>query len=680
MKIFSASGHRLEFFSAAIVSFALPLVELVSKFIAKATNEGKVLPSVTASLHDSSVTLLGLLGFALALVAVHVVFFLATWHFWLAVCRRFPPKPGQRLILCLLFFAYLQAYLLSLNMMLFPESSFFVIASPAFFTYSGTLLLGVLGLLLLASVNFKAWFCRLSHMRWKYTAAVAVIALPAGVLWQNAGVATTAEKAQPDVILIGLDSLRPDHVGGSAGSPSLTPALDGFLAESWVAERTYTPLARTFPSWMSILSGRYPFEHGGRYNLIDPQLINGLEANLPNVLRQHGYTTAYAIDETRFSNIDGSYGFDRTLTPKIGGVEFLLTSVGDMPVVNLLSRSVLYDFLFPYQYMNRAAHVVYDPSLFSTRLDGMIESIDPQRPLFLAVHFELPHWPYSWRDAETHETPASTHLIDRSPPSYQAAVNRTDQQFQQLIDALQRNGRLSNAIVVILSDHGENFSLYAAPAKPASNQHALILPPYMMHGVNVIDEKQTNVVFAVRTFGSLLPASNQFEARLTSLVDIAPTVLDLLQLPPDTMSMTGCAIAAQNPSCNTDRVVFSESGFYVDAMFNKTIFDEKAVAAEAQKYYEIDENGRLVIKNEFMEELMGKKQRAAISENWILAYLPFEGRKQFLFGDVRNSLYWNAELDTAWRNNPEAINIFQSFCKAYAVDSKEVADFCMRHG
>ncbi len=663
-----------------MVSFALPLVELVSKFIAKATNEGKVLPSVTASLHDSNVTLLGLLGFALALVAVHIVFFLATWHFWLAVCRRFTPRPGHRLILCLLFFAYLQAYLLSLNMMLFPESSFFAIASPAFFTCSGTLLIGVLGLLLLASVNFKAWFTRLSQMRWKYTAVVAVIALPAGVLWQNAGVATTEEKAQPDVILIGLDSLRPDHIGGSVGSPSLTPALDGFLAQSWVAERTYTPLARTFPSWMSILSGRYPFEHGGRYNLIDPQLINGLEANLPNVLRQHGYTTAYAIDETRFSNIDGSYGFDRTLTPKIGGVEFLLTSVGDMPVVNLLSRSVLYDFLFPYQYMNRAAHVVYDPSLFSTRLDGMIESIDPQRPLFLAVHFELPHWPYSWRDAETHETPASTHLIERSPPSYQAAVNRTDQQFQLLVDSLQRNGRLSNAIVVILSDHGENFSLYATPAKPASNEHALILPPYMMHGVNVIDEKQTNVVFAVRTFGSLLPASNQFEARLTSLVDIAPTVLDLLQLPPNTMSMTGCAITSQNPSCNSDRVVFSESGFYVDAMFNKTIFDEKAVAAEAQQYYEIDENGRLVIKNEFMDELMDKKQRAAISENWMLAYLPFEGRKQFLFGDIRNSLYWNAELDKAWRNNPEATNIFQSFCKAYAVDSKDVADFCMRHG
>ncbi len=680
MKIFSASGRRFEFFSAAIISFALPVVELVSKFIAKATSEGKVLPSVTASLHDSSATLLGLLGFALALVAVHVVFFLVIWHFWLAVCRRFPPKPNQRLILCLLFFVYLQAYLLSLNMTLFPESSFFVVASPAFFTYSGTILLGLLSLFLLASMDFKGLLSRFVHKRWKYTAAAAIIALPAGLLWQNAGVATTAQNAQPDVIFIGLDSLRPDHIGATSGSPSLTPALDQFLAQSWMAERAYTPLARTFPSWMSILSGRYPFEHGGRYNLIDPHLINGLEANLPNVLRRQGYTTAYAIDETRFSNIDSAYGFDWTLTPKIGGVEFLLTSVGDMPVVNLLSRSALYDFLFPYQYMNRAAHVVYDPSLFSTRLDGMIERIDPRRPLFLAVHFELPHWPYSWRDAETHETPASEHLIDRSPPSYQAAVNRTDQQFQRLIDSLQRNGRLNNAIVVILSDHGENFSLYAMPSKPASSEHALILPPYMMHGVNVVDEKQTNVVLAVRTFGSALPDSGKFDANLTSLVDIAPTVLDLLQMPADVMSTTGCAISAQDSACQNGRVVFTESGFYVDAMFNKTIFDEKAVANQAQQYYEIDETGRLVIKNEFMEELMGKKQRAAISENWILAYLPFEGRKQFLFGDIRNSLYWNAELDTAWRDNPEARNVFESFCKVYAADSKEVADFCMRHG
>jgi arylsulfatase A-like enzyme len=680
MKIFSASGRRFEFFSAAIISFALPVVELVSKFITKTTGEGKVLPSVTSSLHESNATLLGLIGFTLALVVVHVVFFLATWHFWLAVCRRFPPKPSQRLILCVLFFLYIQAYLLSLNMIFYPKSSFFELALPYLFSYSGTILLVLLSTLLLFSMDFKGLLSRFFHKRWKYTAAVAIIALPAGVLWQNAGVATTAQNAQPDVIFIGLDSLRPDHIGAASGSPSLTPALDLFLAQSWMAERAYTPLARTFPSWMSILSGRYPFEHGGRYNLIDPQLINRLDANLPNVLRQQGYTTAYAIDETRFSNIDSAYGFDWTLTPKIGGVEFLLTFVGDMPVVNLLSRSALYDFLFPYQYMNRAAHVVYDPSLFSARLDKMIEGIDPRRPLFLAVHFELPHWPYSWRDSKTHEIPASGHLIDRSPPSYQAAVNRTDQQFHQLIDSLQRNGRLNNAIVVVLSDHGENFSLYATSSKPASPEHALILPPYMMHGVNVVDEKQTNVVLAVRTFGSALPDSRKFDAHLTSLVDIAPTVLDLLQIPADAMSTTGCAISAQGSACQNGRVVFIESGFYVDAMFNNTIFDEKAVAAEARQYYEIDETGRLVMKSEFMEELIGKKQRAAISGNWILAYLPFEGRKQFLFGDIRNSLYWNAELDTAWRDNPEAINIFQSFCKTYAADSKDVADFCMRHG
>jgi arylsulfatase A-like enzyme len=565
-------------------------------------------------------------------------------------------------------------------MAFFPESLFFSVSSPAWFTYSGSLLLVLLSLLLVTSMDFKRWLSRFSQKRWSYTAAVAVIALPAGVLWQNGGVATTAEKAQPDVILIGLDSLRPDHIGGSAGSPSLTPALDEFLAHSWVAERAYTPLARTFPSWMSILSGRYPFEHGGRYNLIHPEFINGVKENLPNVLRQQGYITAYAIDETRFSNIDESYGFDTTLTPKIGGVEFLLTSVGDMPVVNLLSRSFLYDLLFPYQYMNRAAHVVYDPSLFSGRLDNLLESHESRRPLFLAVHFELPHWPYSWRDAQAYTPPASTHLIDRSLPIYQAAIHRADDQFRRLIKTLQRKGRLQNAIVVILSDHGENFSLYATPAKPASVNHTLVLPPYMMHGINVVDEKQTNVLLAIRTFGSTLPDSSKFDARLASLVDIAPTVLELLKMPIDVMPVTGCAINAKNTSCKSDRVVFTESGFYVDAMFNKTIFDEKAVADQAQEYYEIDASGRLVIKKAYMPELMAKKQRAAISENWILAYIPFEGRKQFLLGDLRKNRYRNAELDTEWRTDPEVLNVFESFCKVYAGDSAEVADFCLRLG
>ena len=72
-----------------------------------------------------------------------------------------------------------------------------------------------------------------------------------------------------------------------------------------------TPLARTFPSWVSMLTGRHPHTTGAYMNLLPRELIHAGHT-LPQLLREHGYRTYYAIDETRFSNIDASYGFDRT--------------------------------------------------------------------------------------------------------------------------------------------------------------------------------------------------------------------------------------------------------------------------------------------------------------------------------------------------------------------------------
>jgi hypothetical protein len=277
--------------------------------------------------------------------------------------------------------------------------------------------------------------------------------------------------------------------------------------------------------------------------------------------------------------------------------------------------------------------------------------------------------------------PASEHLIDRSPPSYQVAVNRVDQQFQSLIDSLQRNGRLENAIVVILSDHGEGFSTYSTPWQPVDTKHILQIPPYSWHGLNVLDEHQISVVLAIRTFGSFFSKENDFDRGLASLVDVAPTVVDMLKLPSEELNMSGCAINVKNllPSCTEGRIVFTESGFYVDALLVKDAFDEKAVAYEAQKYYETDELGRLTIKNEFIHELLSKKQRAAISENWVFAYVPFQGQEQFLVGDIRNQRYWNARLDTWWMANSKVRKVFESFCGVYSRDNLEVNSFCDYH-
>src|SRR5204863_1260045 len=139
---------------------------------------------------------------------------------------------------------------------------------------------------------------------------------------------------------------------GYFGAGKYTPHMDEFLNQATVFSESLTPLARTFPSWVSILTGAYPKNSNVRYNLSD-QITFDLKQTLPSILRDHGYKTIYAIDETRFSNINESYGFDQIVAPPTGFNDFLIGTINDFPLSNLLVNTILGKYLFPYSYANR---------------------------------------------------------------------------------------------------------------------------------------------------------------------------------------------------------------------------------------------------------------------------------------------------------------------------------------
>src|SRR5207253_529486 len=142
-----------------------------------------------------------------------------------------------------------------------------------------------------------------------------------------------------------------------------TPYLDSLLESSTVFPDAVTPLARTFPSWSSLLTGLYPRQSRIRSNLADQTDLQ-LTSTLPAILRNHGYETIYATDETRFSNIDKNFGFDRIIGPPMGLNDFLIGNFNDFPLSNLFVNTVIGKILFPYNYANRAPHFTYDPDSF----------------------------------------------------------------------------------------------------------------------------------------------------------------------------------------------------------------------------------------------------------------------------------------------------------------------------
>lgn len=428
----------------------------------------------------------------------------------------------------------------------------------------------------------------------------------------------------PDIIFIGVDSLRPGLVGTS-GTLGYTPSISGFVQGGHRFTDAVTPLARTYPSWMALLTGRRPARSGVRENLMPREQVKVV--TLADTLRAQGYQTVYATDEVRFSNIDGSYGFQEVLTPRVGASDFLLGSLNDLPLTNILANTFVGKWLFPETYANRAASVTYDPATFVTRLNAGVST--DSRPMFLAMHLTLPHWPYRWR---ADETSVFSSTAD-SAYAYLAAVVEADRQFDAVMKLLHRKGLLENTLVVVFSDHGEGLNLPMDNLARSEDRSSSIGVPVWSsgHGTSVLSGSQFQILLAARTYGIQgLHESTGVHSQPVSIEDVAPTVLDLLGLKPGAQALDGQSFApVLADSTGGDvaqpaggRIRFTESAYSTPSL-RQGAADQDSLLAEGADVFRINPaTGWVEIRTDQWAELMAVRERAAIGPTRLLAAIP----------------------------------------------------------
>lgn len=432
-----------------------------------------------------------------------------------------------------------------------------------------------------------------------------------------------------NIILIGLDSLRPDFVNYFGERTINTPNIDHFLKNAVVFTNAYTPLARTFPAWVSILTAKYPKHSHARNNLANQSQIL-LNDNLAKRLQKAGYETIYATDEKRFSNITPEFGFDKLIGPSMGVNDFILGGLSDFPLTNLLINTSFGRILFPYNYANRAAAITYEPDSFLTLVKSTLAE-HSNKPLFLAIHFCVSHWPYTW--ARDHES-ANFSIKDQ----YQNSVEEVDRQLGELMTYLKENGLLDHSLVVLLSDHGTGLGLpfdrVTAKENYLGDTNKLKwMPIYNLsnksprprfdtsygQGTDVLSLTQQHVILAFQGVGATHHISNP-----SSLMDIAPTVLDYLKLPPlqniDGIAQNKNLLSDKAPSA--PRALFFESGYAINEI-EKSHIDTNKVIQKSINGYQVNPKTALLTVSSRVESLNIKnKQRAMLLDNWLLARYP----------------------------------------------------------
>lgn len=321
----------------------------------------------------------------------------------------------------------------------------------------------------------------------------------ATVLTGNASAATeTASRRRANVVLLSIDDLRPDRLSVYGEERQTAPALDRLAAESVVFENAYSTSSWTLPSHVSMLTGLHPKTHGAFLGMTRPR--EGVPM-LSEILRDAGYRT---IAITAGGWVSEGFGFAR------GFDEF---------------------------------DIVFRPGQAVKKAIKDLKAIPLDQPYFLFFHTFGVHCPFvapeqyremfDTRPAEDHfdltDKCGDTHLQDMEltdgqvafvSDRYDAGIRWTNDRLRWIFTYLKKRGDLQNTVVVVTSDHGEEFKEHGR----------------MGHG-RALYAETLRVPLLIRAPG-VTPGRRESPA---SLVDLAPTVLDLLGLPIEGMEGTSLA-------------------------------------------------------------------------------------------------------------------------------------------
>lgn len=516
-------------------------------------------------------------------------------------------------------------FILSANAYYFPLSVFSKLFSPPIPAF------------IFLTLLYFSLFCLsvllLNCLFYRYSIRILSIALPfvVCIIILNHYLKPTPNQnlnQSPNIIILGIDSLSPESV-----TSRNMPFLYQVLTDSLQFTNTISPLARTYPAWSSILTGLYPKHHLAEENLVERNRVKS-QFSIVWKLRKLGYNTIYATDDRRFNSIDKDFGFKKIIGPKTGVNDVMLGSYNDFPLGNLLINFRIGSWLFPYNYSNRASFISYYPETFTIQLEKEL-SLQQKRPVFLAVHFALPHWPYAWAASLPNQVNNEFSLSKRDA-LYQSALKAVDNQFKAIFSYLKQHNYFKNSLLIILSDHGEvlyypntrltsyqNYQslLTSKLAEYFKTKTATELDKSAGHGSDILSPMQYHSLLAFNIYknGRLLTKTSKIKTRV-ALFDLAPTILDFLNIT-NKQKMDGISLlpAIIHPNALLpNRTFFIESGMFPNQDFTK----EKAIELGKKIYKVNPDTGELELKPNELINVNNQKLYGVISGNWILALYP----------------------------------------------------------
>lgn len=340
--------------------------------------------------------------------------------------------------------------------------------------------------------------------------ALPVLGNPNQSLFNTYTLPKSALRQKPNIILVTADSLNSEKMSAYGFKKETTPFLELLVKSSLVAENHFSNAQGTIGSLSSILSGRYPEDIR---MLADEDILRDEDAyqHLPLILKRYGYSTAqlsfsYYADA---GNLNLLGGFDLANDEETAANPIVSAAAAALPtdyyyfLRDILIRAgdrlghIFFIKLMenPYKQMTQSPEEFNDTYKLET-VFSMLEN--SKQPLFVHLHWMGTHGPKYHPDVQVFSSGKDPDLQgNREEDFYLDSILEFDQGMAQLYDVLVKTRQIKNTVLIITSDHSQRWSVSRLPL--------IIRFPYGQHR------------------GDL--GGN------TENLDIAPTILDYLDLP-----------------------------------------------------------------------------------------------------------------------------------------------------
>ncbi len=399
------------------------------------------------------------------------------------------------------------------------------------------------------------------------------------VLLANPRIISPRTVTEPNIVLISIDTLRRDHLSTYGYTKKTSPFLDSLAAESAVFENAIAQAPYTVTSHITMMTSLWPSVHQilthDYQDRLSPKWLT-----LPQILKASGYLTG---GFTGGGQVSAVYGFDRGMDvydceggrsekifPK--AIEWIAKAQGN-PF-----------FLFLHTY---DVHMPYEPpppydSLFDPEYNGTV-----------------------WRWTEECVKIIDPKLFNRILDLYDGEICYVDAQIQRVVQFLREQGLFENTMLIITSDHGEEFMEHGTMACHAHTLYnELLFIPLII--------KFPDGQWAGRTI------PNQ-----VALNDLMPTVLDYLDIPfpPHSQGQSLLDLFLEKAGSDVQRPIFSEQIVLKD---DPRV--EVSVQTLSEKYYQ-----RLGLPAEYFDLkndpgerhdlLESQKKKASVFRQYIREYV-----------------------------------------------------------